>query len=211
MKFSTAIVFLTTTMAPTATVVQAFMAPHCKNAAATSSGIKVTSSLDIELQKELSKRPVFDPLGLYPTTSKEYQEGRRGVSLFSDDANNDIQGQMLSQQRNLYDPLRLYPLSSFERQNNLIQPLEDEAELILNSQPVTDPLNLYKDDKATNQYVKMSKSLPFLVRPEVLDGTLVGDVGFDPLGLANTNEKLLQLRDSELKHSRIAMLVSTVV
>ena len=202
MKFSAAIVFLTT-LAPAATV-QAFMAPNAKNAA-PNSGIQVTSSLDIELQKELSKRPVFDPLGLYPTTSKEYEEGSRG---FFDDSN-DIKGQM--SQRNLYDPLRLYPPSSPERQNNLIQPLEDEAEFIFNSQPVTDPLNLYKDEKAINQYVTMSKSLPFLVRPEVLDGTLVGDVGFDPLGLANTNDKLLQLRDSELKHSRIAMLVSIVL
>ncbi|CAB1104252.1 unnamed protein product [Ectocarpus sp. CCAP 1310/34] len=29
-----------------------------------------------------------------------------------------------------------------------------------------------------------SAALPFLPRPEALDGTMIGDVGFDPLGFA---------------------------
>lgn len=29
-----------------------------------------------------------------------------------------------------------------------------------------------------------SVALPFLPRPEALDGTMIGDVGFDPLGFA---------------------------
>ena len=36
--------------------------------------------------------------------------------------------------------------------------------------------------------VLMSTSLPFLERPSMLDGSLVGDVGFDPLGFAQTTE-----------------------
>ena len=33
-----------------------------------------------------------------------------------------------------------------------------------------------------------SKSLPFLLRPAKLDGSLAGDEGFDPLGLSNIEE-----------------------
>ena len=73
-----------------------------------------------------------------------------------------------------------------------------------------------------------SKSLPFLLRPVKLDGTLAGDegkryniiiinniiinniwLGFDPLGLSNINEVGLDLywmREAELKHARVAML-----
>jgi len=54
-----------------------------------------------------------------------------------------------------------------------------------------------------------SKSLPFLNRPALLDGSMAGDVGFDPLGLSNIDEvgiDLYWLREAELKHSRVAML-----
>jgi len=30
----------------------------------------------------------------------------------------------------------------------------------------------------------MSKSIPFLTRPEKLDGSMAGDMGFDPMGLS---------------------------
>ncbi|KAG5184354.1 light harvesting complex protein [Tribonema minus] len=54
-----------------------------------------------------------------------------------------------------------------------------------------------------------SKSLPFLPKPEKLDGSLPGDVGFDPLNLSATDELGLDLywfREAEVKHGRIAML-----
>jgi len=54
-----------------------------------------------------------------------------------------------------------------------------------------------------------SKSLPFLLKPVKLDGTLPGDEGFDPLGLSNIDDlgiDLYWMREAELKHSRIAML-----
>ena len=54
-----------------------------------------------------------------------------------------------------------------------------------------------------------SKSLPFLLRPSKLDGTLAGDEGFDPLGLSNIEDigiDLYWMREAELKHSRVAML-----
>eukprot|EP00978_Attheya_sp_CCMP212_P046146 scaffold376397_cov45-Attheya_sp.AAC.1 len=54
-----------------------------------------------------------------------------------------------------------------------------------------------------------SKALPFMNRPALLDGSLAGDVGFDPLGLSNIDDigiDLYWLREAELKHCRIAML-----
>ena len=41
----------------------------------------------------------------------------------------------------------------------------------------------------------------------VLDGTLAGDLGFDPLRIANT-ENLFTLREIEMKNARIAMLAA---
>eukprot|EP00980_Cylindrotheca_fusiformis_P026441 scaffold16171_cov116-Cylindrotheca_fusiformis.AAC.3 len=54
-----------------------------------------------------------------------------------------------------------------------------------------------------------SKSLPFMNRPPLLDGSMAGDVGFDPLGLSEIDElgiDLYWLREAELKHCRLAML-----
>lgn len=53
-----------------------------------------------------------------------------------------------------------------------------------------------------------SKAIPFLPRPEALDGSLVGDVGFDPLGFSKTKEDLLNYREAEIKHARLAMLAA---
>lgn len=52
----------------------------------------------------------------------------------------------------------------------------------------------------------MSESVPFLVQPEKLDGTMVGDVGFDPMGLSEIQVDLKYARWAELKHGRICML-----
>lgn len=51
-----------------------------------------------------------------------------------------------------------------------------------------------------------SRALPFLDRPEALDGTYAGDAGFDPLGLARNSEDLRLYREAEIKHARLAML-----
>jgi light-harvesting complex I chlorophyll a/b binding protein 1 len=52
----------------------------------------------------------------------------------------------------------------------------------------------------------MSESLPFLPCPEKLDGSMPGDVGFDPMGLSEIQQDLTYARWAELKHGRIAML-----
>ncbi|CAN0035374.1 unnamed protein product [Pylaiella littoralis] len=55
-----------------------------------------------------------------------------------------------------------------------------------------------------------SKSLPMLPQPPLLDGSMAGDVGFDPLGLSSiaglAGADLYWMREAELKHCRIAML-----
>ncbi|KAL3935682.1 MAG: hypothetical protein SGARI_002873, partial [Bacillariaceae sp.] len=53
-----------------------------------------------------------------------------------------------------------------------------------------------------------SQALPWLDRPEALDGTYAGDVGFDPLGFAKNKEDLRLYRESEIKHARLAMLAA---
>lgn len=53
----------------------------------------------------------------------------------------------------------------------------------------------------------MSKALPFVERPKMLDGSLPGDVGFDPFGLSGDDkESLVYKREAEIKHGRLAML-----
>ena len=44
--------------------------------------------------------------------------------------------------------------------------------------------------------------------PKMLDGTMAGDVGFDPLGFAKSKKTLFWMREAELKHSRLAMLAA---
>ncbi|EJK68957.1 hypothetical protein THAOC_09825 [Thalassiosira oceanica] len=54
-----------------------------------------------------------------------------------------------------------------------------------------------------------SMSLPFLPRPKILDGSLAGDVGFDPFGFAGADrESLINMREAEIKHGRLAMLAA---
>ena len=52
----------------------------------------------------------------------------------------------------------------------------------------------------------MSRSVPFLVRPEKLDGSLPGDMGFDPMGLTEIQTDLNWAANAEIKHGRICML-----
>eukprot|EP00618_Florenciella_parvula_P019134 CAMPEP_0119470980 /NCGR_PEP_ID=MMETSP1344-20130328/3640_1 /TAXON_ID=236787 /ORGANISM="Florenciella parvula, Strain CCMP2471" /LENGTH=227 /DNA_ID=CAMNT_0007503715 /DNA_START=136 /DNA_END=819 /DNA_ORIENTATION=- len=52
---------------------------------------------------------------------------------------------------------------------------------------------------------KMSQALPFMECPAALDGTMAGDVGFDPLGFTNWID-VRWLREAEIKHGRICQL-----
>ncbi|CAM9266853.1 unnamed protein product [Ascophyllum nodosum] len=53
--------------------------------------------------------------------------------------------------------------------------------------------------------VTKSKALPFMPKPEALDGSMAGDVGFDPVGFTNLLPVEF-LREAELKHGRICQL-----
>jgi len=60
--------------------------------------------------------------------------------------------------------------------------------------------------------VERSAAIPFLKKPPALDGTLPGDVGFDPLGFSTTITELggdlNYVREAELMHGRQAMLAT---
>eukprot|EP00607_Mallomonas_marina_P003914 CAMPEP_0182436546 /NCGR_PEP_ID=MMETSP1167-20130531/82169_1 /TAXON_ID=2988 /ORGANISM="Mallomonas Sp, Strain CCMP3275" /LENGTH=249 /DNA_ID=CAMNT_0024628837 /DNA_START=81 /DNA_END=830 /DNA_ORIENTATION=- len=55
-----------------------------------------------------------------------------------------------------------------------------------------------------------AKWFPFggVKAPLVLDGSMAGDVGFDPLGLAKSTKTLYWMREAEIKHARLAMLAA---
>ncbi|KAL7559720.1 hypothetical protein ACA910_003306 [Epithemia clementina (nom. ined.)] len=58
---------------------------------------------------------------------------------------------------------------------------------------------------------EMSKALPFMKRPPLLDGSMAGDFGFDPLGLSEINGvgiDLYWLAEAEIKHCRLAMMAA---
>merc|ERR1719440_1501538 len=50
--------------------------------------------------------------------------------------------------------------------------------------------------------------LPKIKTMMVGDGTLAGDMSFDPLMIADTPEKLAWFREAEVKHARLAMLAA---
>merc|ERR1712127_834502 len=55
----------------------------------------------------------------------------------------------------------------------------------------------------------MSRALPFAAKPKLLDGSMAGDVGFDPFCFAGKEEQdLFYMREAEIKHSRLAMLAA---
>jgi len=54
----------------------------------------------------------------------------------------------------------------------------------------------------------MSPSMPFMKCNPVLNGSMAGDVGFDPLGFAKSPLDLTLYREAEIKHARLAMLAA---
>merc|ERR1719331_3488254 len=60
--------------------------------------------------------------------------------------------------------------------------------------------------------VERSAAIPFLKKPPALDGSMAGDVGFDPLGFTTTITELggdlKYVREAELMHGRVSMLAT---
>jgi len=125
----------------------------------------------------------------------------RGVVAL-DDADGD--GSM----RPIYDPLGLYPKNSPERLTGSIRPLEEAMTTSERDRTLIDPLKLYQGGNVESMDVAMSPSLPFLKRPELLDGSLPGDRGFDPFNFSSDQSALLWYRNAEIKHARLAMLAA---
>lgn len=80
--------------------------------------------------------------------------------------------------------------------------------------PVSAPLqcNAAARQASPAMAIERSMALPFLKRPPALDGSMVGDVGFDPLGFTTTITELggdlNYVREAELMHGRQAMLAT---
>merc|ERR1719390_425665 len=65
-------------------------------------------------------------------------------------------------------------------------------------------MQLYKDGKLQGQGFNC---IPIFPRPAYLDGTIPGDMGFDPLGIGSWDVLNMNfLREAEIKHGRVAML-----
>eukprot|EP00565_Helicotheca_tamesis_P005006 CAMPEP_0185725432 /NCGR_PEP_ID=MMETSP1171-20130828/1702_1 /TAXON_ID=374046 /ORGANISM="Helicotheca tamensis, Strain CCMP826" /LENGTH=267 /DNA_ID=CAMNT_0028393565 /DNA_START=252 /DNA_END=1055 /DNA_ORIENTATION=+ len=64
------------------------------------------------------------------------------------------------------------------------------------------------EEATTPSLPTMSQSMPFMARPAALTGALAGDVGFDPMGFARSGEDLMNYREAEVKHARLAMLAA---
>lgn len=71
-----------------------------------------------------------------------------------------------------------------------------------------------KEKKKSNKAISPFQTVELLLRLQsrkggsVIDGTMAGDKGFDPLGVSNSKGKLFRMREIELKHCRIAMLAA---
>lgn len=72
--------------------------------------------------------------------------------------------------------------------------------------PKRDLSDMYVKDAAVRKAPRQAKWFPMLLAPTALDGSLAGDVGFDPLGFSKDKESLKWMREAEMKHSRLAML-----
>ena len=67
---------------------------------------------------------------------------------------------------------------------------------------------LARASRASVSMMAKSESMPFMDCPPALDGSLAGDVGFDPLGLSNIGIPMGWMREAELKHGRVCMLAT---
>ena len=155
----------------------------------------VADSIPLEAQVASKSRTIRDPMGLYSVNSEERKNGQ----IYS------METDVSSRPNTIYDPLNLYAIESDERKSGQIKPLEPE---VLVSKAVVDPLGLYGSDTSVDNDAIMSKALPFATRPLTLTGELPGDAGFDPLGFANSQADLMNYREAEIKHARLAMLAA---
>ena len=106
-------------------------------------------------------------------------------------------------QRNALKNPALYMSSETEPVMTEAAPVVDAAESVVEPTIVANGASA-----AAAALPAMSQSLPFLPRPAALTGDLAGDVGFDPLGFAKSEADLMNYREAEVKHARLAMLAA---
>ena len=154
----------------------AFMAPSSYQGRSSHKNVVVSpEETKAETSASTNNRPIFDPLGLYPESSEEYQQGRirqleptlkvqkpvvDPMGLYPKDSSEYRESFTLEQRYNgitdnddrpLYDPIGLYPQDSEERQTGQIQAMEPMIEIInqqQQQQQIKDPLGLYPKDSA---------------------------------------------------------------
>lgn len=85
------------------------------------------------------------------------------------------------------------------KNNNVLRMSEETSDVAVMTEPQAPP---------TPSLPTMSQSMPFMARPIALDGSLAGDVGFDPFGFAKNSDDLMKYREAEVKHARLAMLAA---
>lgn len=187
-------------------MVAAFSVPAAAFQMPSSSSIRAHSTTFMRMNNEIvevpeeaqptssSRAPLRDPMGLYSANSEERKNGLIETT------------EEVSEPNKIYDPLNLYPSDSEERKNGMIKSIEPEV-VVANA--VVDPMGLYDGDSGeVDSDAIMSQALPFATRPLMLTGELPGDAGFDPLGFAKSREDLMNYREAEIKHARLAMLAA---
>ena len=145
-------------------------------------------------------------LASLPLAAAFAPQANNGVTLHKSALSAEAATLSSSPNKPIFDPLGLYPEDSPERLAGLIEPLESTSIQDVKNKEVLDPLRLYQDQSQVSVGVDMSSSIPFLPRPALLDGSLPGDRGFDPLNLASDANALQWQRAAEIKHARLAML-----
>mmetsp|Transcript_29042 Transcript_29042/g.85146 ORF Transcript_29042/g.85146 Transcript_29042/m.85146 type:complete len:207 (+) Transcript_29042:55-675(+) len=86
------------------------------------------------------------------------------------------------------------------------------AQVVVASLGFSGPMVHRAPTRSSPVMAEMSKSIPFMKAPPALDGSMPGDVGFDPLGFSTTFTELggdlNYVRESEITHGRVAMLAA---
>eukprot|EP00977_Amphora_coffeiformis_P009007 scaffold2043_cov166-Amphora_coffeaeformis.AAC.6 len=77
---------------------------------------------------------------------------------------------------------------------------------IENGEPVQEVPTILTTEASSSKM--MSRAIPFMQSSPALNGSMMGDVGFDPLGFAQSSDNLLKYREAEIKHGRLALLAA---
>lgn len=119
---------------------------------------------------------------------------RAALRMSSTDTSKDVSAQFAREADDDLPPLDFDALSS-----------ESAAQAFKTSIDISD---MVIKDESKRKAPRQAQWFPMLLSPGPLDGSLAGDVGFDPLGLAKDTPTLMYLREAEIKHARLAMLAA---